>query len=90
MQISTLIFAPAFLAAGWYIMLGKLIAVLGPQYCRFNRKTYAVAFVLGDVASIVIQAVGGGIASVCRFASNLSRIELMAFFLAALARSRVH
>lgn len=45
-------------------MLGKLIGVLGPQYCRFNRKTYAIAFVLGDAVSIVVQAVGGGMAAV--------------------------
>ena len=84
MQISTLIFAPAFLAAGWvrlpirtdttrelsltraclqYIMLGKLISLLGPQYCRFNPVTYAIVFLLGDAASLVTQAVGGGLAA---------------------------
>ena len=42
MQISTLIFAPAFLAAFWYILLGKLIAILGPQYCRFTPKLYTI------------------------------------------------
>ena len=64
MQISTLIFAPAFLAAGWYIMLGQLIGLLGPQYCRFNRVTYAVVFVIGDLCSLIVQAVGGGLAAV--------------------------
>jgi hypothetical protein len=34
MQIAVLIFAPAFLAAGWYIMLGQLIGLLGrSSYC---------------------------------------------------------
>lgn len=32
LQISTLIISPAFLAAGWYVLLGKLIAVLGPEF----------------------------------------------------------
>lgn len=55
--------APAFLAAGWYITLGYLIKLLGPQYCRFNPTFYSVTFVLGDLASLIIQAVGGGQAS---------------------------
>lgn len=56
-------FAPAFLAAGWYITLGYLIRLLGPQYCRFNPTLYAVTFVLGDLASLIVQAIGGGQAS---------------------------
>ncbi|KAK9896210.1 RTA1-domain-containing protein [Cystobasidium minutum MCA 4210] len=63
MQISTLIFAPAFLAAFWYITLGYLIRFLGPQYCRFNPTFYSVIFVLGDLASLIVQAIGGGQAS---------------------------
>jgi len=56
-------FAPAFLAAGWYITLGYLIKLLGPQYCRFNPTLYSVTFVLGDLASLIVQAIGGGQAS---------------------------
>lgn len=56
-------FAPAFLAAAWYITLGYLIRLLGPQYCRFNPTLYAIVFVIGDLASLIIQAVGGGQAS---------------------------
>jgi hypothetical protein len=50
-------FAPAFLAAGWYITLGYLIRYLGPQYCRFNPTFYSVIFVLGDLASLIVQMV---------------------------------
>ena len=66
MQIVCLIIAPAFLAAGWYILLGRLIKNLGPQYCRLNPLTYAIIFVCGDLASLIIQAVGGSTASAAK------------------------
>lgn len=47
----------------WYITLGYLIRFLGPQYCRFNPTLYSVTFVLGDLASLIVQAIGGGQAS---------------------------
>lgn len=63
MQIVLLILSPAFVAAAWYIILGRLLKILGPQYCRFNPLTYAIIFVTGDLASLIVQAVGGAHAS---------------------------
>lgn len=60
-SVSKLIFSLTM--TGWYILLGKIIKTFGPQYCRFNTKTYAIIFICGDVISLVIQAVGGGMAS---------------------------
>lgn len=56
-------FAPAFLAAGWYWSLGILTRLLGPQYCRFNPTLFAITFIIGDAASLIVQAIGGGQAS---------------------------
>lgn len=63
MQISTLIIAPAFLAAGNYILLGRIIPVLGSRYTFIHPLSYTVVFVTGDLISLVVQAVGGGQAS---------------------------
>lgn len=63
MQISTLILAPAFMAAGNYILLGRIIPILGSKYSFIHPLSYTVVFVTGDVISLVIQAVGGGQAS---------------------------
>lgn len=44
-------------------MLGHIIRTFGPQYCRFNPRTYSIVFVTGDVISLVVQALGGGVAA---------------------------
>ena len=58
MQIASLIISPAFLTAGWYVMLGRVIQYLGPQFGSLTNRTYLIVFVGGDVASLVIQAIG--------------------------------
>lgn len=63
MQISTLIFAPAFFAAGNYVVLGRLIAIMGPQSSPLSAKWYLIIFCTCDLFSLVIQAIGGGMAS---------------------------
>lgn len=63
MQISSLIIAPAFMAAGNYILLGRIIPVLGTKYSFIHPLSYTIVFVLGDLISLVIQAIGGGQAS---------------------------
>ncbi|KAF8266590.1 RTA1 like protein-domain-containing protein, partial [Lactarius quietus] len=54
-QVSTLIMAP-------HILLLRTL-LLGPQYCRMSMKWYSIAFVAVDTTALIIQAVGGGIAS---------------------------
>ncbi|KAJ9121459.1 hypothetical protein QFC22_002075 [Naganishia vaughanmartiniae] len=63
MQISTLIISPAFMAAGNYILLGRIIPILGSKYSFIHPLSYTIVFVIGDLISLVIQAVGGGQAS---------------------------
>jgi len=63
MQISTLIFAPAFFTAGTYYTLKQIIDVVGPQYSLIKPKFYLWIFISVDIISLTIQAVGGGMAS---------------------------
>jgi len=60
MQISTLIFSPAFIQGGLYVLLGRIIPVLGSRYSFIHPLSYTIVFVTGDMISLVIQAVGGG------------------------------
>ncbi|CED85085.1 RTA-like protein [Phaffia rhodozyma] len=62
-QICMLIFAPAFIVAGCYVILGVVISRCGYQYCRLHPKTYTIMFLAGDLTSLVIQAIGGGVAA---------------------------
>ena len=64
MQITTLIIAPTFFSAGAYIILGKLIIRAGPKSSIISPRMYLYVFVTCDVISLVIQAIGGGKASV--------------------------
>ncbi|KAF8305131.1 hypothetical protein DL93DRAFT_2233179 [Clavulina sp. PMI_390] len=63
MQISTTIFAPTFTAAANFIILGHIIKRVGPQYSRIHSFAYGPVFVSIDAVALVVQAVGGGIAS---------------------------
>ncbi|CAF0880546.1 unnamed protein product [Didymodactylos carnosus] len=68
-QTVTLIIAPAFFSAANYVILGKMIPIIGSQYSRLSAWTYTIIFVICDVISLVIQAIGGGMAAV---AENMS------------------
>ncbi|KAJ5960428.1 uncharacterized protein N7479_007578 [Penicillium vulpinum] len=63
MQISTLIIAPTFYTAGIYILLGRFIQLLGPKSSIMKPNLYLWIFCTCDVISLVIQAIGGGMAS---------------------------
>ncbi|KAJ6083081.1 hypothetical protein N7467_007216 [Penicillium canescens] len=63
MQISTLIIAPTFYTAGIYILLGRFIQLLGNESSILKPKLYLWIFCTCDVISLVVQAVGGGMAS---------------------------
>ncbi|QGA13175.1 hypothetical protein EYB26_000822 [Talaromyces marneffei] len=63
MQISTLIIAPAFFTAGIYVLLGRLIQILGRSSSILSPSLYLWIFSACDIISLVIQAVGGGMAS---------------------------
>ncbi|KAF8991637.1 RTA1 like protein-domain-containing protein [Cyathus striatus] len=62
-QISTTIIAPTPLVAANFIILGRLISRVGPQYSRLSPKWYTIIFCSCDIIALVIQGVGGGLAA---------------------------
>lgn len=63
MQISSTIISPTFLAAANFIILGTIIKRTGTQYSRLSPNAYAIIFISIDVIALVVQAIGGGMAS---------------------------
>lgn len=63
MQITTLIIAPTFFTAGIYVVLGALIRLMGRKYSLIGPITYLWIFCSCDILSLVIQAIGGAMAS---------------------------
>lgn len=62
-QISCLIFSPAFFAAGIYIILGYIVQIFGPNTSPLTAKQYLWIFCTIDFNSLLLQAIGGGMAS---------------------------
>ncbi|KZP33510.1 RTA1-domain-containing protein, partial [Athelia psychrophila] len=62
-QISTTIIAPTPLVAANFIILGRIVRKLGSRYSRLSPKWYTIIFCGFDIVPLVIQALGGGIAS---------------------------
>lgn len=63
MQICCLVLAPSFLAAGIYLTLKHMVLYLGPEYSRMKARWYPWIFIGSDLGSIIIQAIGGGVAA---------------------------
>ena len=63
-QIICLTIGPAFLAAGIYLCLSRIVTTIGPEYSRIKPLSYPKIFIPCDIISLVLQAVGGGMASV--------------------------
>ncbi|EJD50216.1 RTA1-domain-containing protein [Auricularia subglabra TFB-10046 SS5] len=59
-QIVTTINAPTFLVAANFIVLGRVVRLLGPQYSRLSPAMYSIVFLTADNAALIVQAVGGG------------------------------
>ena len=55
--------APCFFSAGIYYILGQLIKQFGRQYSPLSARNYLIIFITFDILSIVIQAIGGALAS---------------------------
>jgi hypothetical protein len=62
-QIICLILGPSFLAAGIYLTLKHLVIYFGPEHSRLRPQLYTRIFIGCDVASILLQAAGGGVAA---------------------------
>ncbi|KAF7345895.1 putative RTA1-like protein [Mycena venus] len=54
---------PTPLAAANFIVLGRIINRLGPVYSRLSPKLYTLLFLCCDIVSLIVQAVGGGMAA---------------------------
>ncbi|KAI8957710.1 RTA1-domain-containing protein [Daldinia sp. FL1419] len=63
MQICCLTIAPAFLAAGIYLCIRRIVFAFGPGNSRIPPKYYTRIFIPCDIISLILQAAGGGIAS---------------------------
>ena len=55
---------PAFLAAGIYLCLARIVTTVGPEHSRIKPLSYPRIFVPCDIISLILQAVGGGMASI--------------------------
>ncbi|CAE6461402.1 unnamed protein product [Rhizoctonia solani] len=64
MQICTTIIAPSFVTAAMFLILPKIINELGTEYSRMPPRLYTIIFISADVTALVIQAVGGAMASI--------------------------
>ncbi|KAJ7871061.1 RTA1 like protein-domain-containing protein [Mycena leptocephala] len=62
-QIVCTVMGPTPLAAANFIVLGRIINRLGPVYSRLSPKLYTILFLCCDIVSLVVQAVGGGMAA---------------------------
>jgi hypothetical protein len=55
---------PVFFAAAIYLCLGRIVVIVGEEISWLKPRTYTFVFVACDVLSLLIQAVGGVIASI--------------------------
>lgn len=62
-QITTLIIGPVFVTAALYVLLGIFIILLGRESSLLSARMYAIVFMTCDIISLVVQAVGGAMAS---------------------------
>ncbi|KAJ8096426.1 RTA1 like protein-domain-containing protein [Lipomyces tetrasporus] len=64
MQICCLTIGPAFISAGTYLCLRRIVYTFGPTNSRLAPEWYTRVFIPCDVISLVLQAVGGALASI--------------------------
>ncbi|KAJ7136413.1 RTA1 like protein-domain-containing protein [Mycena crocata] len=62
-QISTIIIAPTPLLAATFIIFSRVVQQLGTSYSWLTPKWYTILFLPCDIIALVIQGVGGGMAS---------------------------
>ncbi|KUJ14558.1 RTA1 like protein [Mollisia scopiformis] len=63
--------SPAFLSAAIYLCLACIVVIYGEQLSRFKPGTYTIIFCGCDIFALVLQALGGGIASGAKTQSKL-------------------
>ncbi|KAI9644234.1 phospholipid-translocating ATPase rsb1 [Ciborinia camelliae] len=80
MYLICLTIAPAFLTAAIYLCLSRIVILYGKEISRFKPGTYTIIFCTCDLISLVLQAVGGAIASLANTISqsNLGKNIMLA------------
>ncbi|ODV80681.1 RTA1-domain-containing protein [Suhomyces tanzawaensis NRRL Y-17324] len=63
LQYVTLTIAPAFIMAGIYFLFAQLVVIHGRKYSVLKPMWYSYFFIASDVLSLLVQAIGGGMAS---------------------------
>jgi hypothetical protein len=64
---------PAFLSASIYSCLGRIVIVYGESFSRLRPSTYSKIFIPCDIVSLILQAVGGALASTADNQTSLNR-----------------
>ncbi|KAG1873924.1 RTA1 like protein-domain-containing protein [Suillus subluteus] len=63
MQLVGTVLAPTPLVAAIFVIFGRIINQLGPQFSRLVPNMYTVVFCSFDVICLIVQAVGGALAA---------------------------
>ncbi|KAJ7673857.1 RTA1 like protein-domain-containing protein [Mycena polygramma] len=63
MQISCTIIAPTPLLAATFMIFARIVEQLGTSYSRLTPRLYTIIFLTCDIVALVVQGVGGGLAS---------------------------
>ncbi|KAF8601729.1 RTA1-domain-containing protein [Ceratobasidium sp. AG-I] len=64
MQICTTIMAPSFMTAAMFLILPRIVSEVGQEYSRMPPRLYLIIFLTADVTALVLQAIGGALASI--------------------------
>ncbi|KAM9905652.1 hypothetical protein OXX79_002017 [Metschnikowia pulcherrima] len=64
LQYVPLTLAPAFIMGGVYFLFAQNVAIYGRQYSVLKPMWYSYFFIACDVGSLIVQGIGGGMASV--------------------------
>jgi len=63
-QIICTIIAPTPLVAANFIILGRIVGLLGSQYSRLTPRLYTIIFCTADFVALIVQFSGGGMAAI--------------------------
>jgi hypothetical protein len=70
LEIICLTIAPAFYAAGLYFCLSRIVITFGAENSRLRPSLYPKIFIPCDFFSLILQAMGGGMASAATHAGR--------------------
>ncbi|KIY63703.1 RTA1-like protein [Cylindrobasidium torrendii FP15055 ss-10] len=63
LRLTCTILGPTPLLAANFLIMEQVIVRLGEGYCRLRTKWFTIIFLSSDIASLIVQAVGGGTAA---------------------------